>query len=172
MTSNSDAALPRPSAASSGLAWRCAVLLGVVVLVASLAGVIQSQRYGNSAWLPVYAAAATCFLGCGASLALACIFAGTRHALPALMGGLLVRLVPPFVALVALGVVWPEFAAAGGRGALPPLFCVTLLVEVALEVSLLRRQLQAPAKRASGGESPAVANMCSGVALPASAEVR
>lgn len=172
VTSSSDAAVAQPRFAGRGLAWRCAVLLGVALLAASLAGAFQSRHYGQVAWLPVLAAGATCFLGCGASLVLACYFAGTRHALPALMGGLLVRLVPPFAALLALGAFWPAFSVAGGRGALPPLFCVMLFTEVALEAALLRRQAAPSVQRSLPVAPAATAGACSGVARPASAEVR
>ena len=127
-----------PRLASAGALVRCLWLLAAVAVAYPIVGYVAADRFGDMGWWAAAVAAGICWLGAAIALILTALLRGPQGALYAMLVGMMFRMGLPLVAGVVLTRQGGDLASGGVFGCLLAFYLVTLVVETALVLPLVR----------------------------------
>jgi hypothetical protein len=116
-----------------------AILAATVVAVAIPACWVMGVRHGAIGVSAAAIAAGVCWVGAGGALLLTALLRDSRHAVSALLGGMVLRLALPLVTGLVLSSRGGELARAGVFGLIVLFYLLTLVVETLLSLQFVKK---------------------------------
>lgn len=119
------------------LVLACLLLSVAAMAAGAVVGLFAYSQQGLAALQAAVVADVVCWLSATAALLLAGSLRGTPHAVSGILGGTLLRLLPPLATAVVCSAAAPAISQAGLFGYMVLFFLVMLVVETLLLVWLL-----------------------------------